>query len=150
MGIVIGAAQLARRKGGTSHRALGYPFAGGMVLADASALTILQFTGGFNILHAGTIMNLACIAAATRPLVRRPRPANWIAVHYCWISGAYVGLIAAAAAEFVVCVVPFATKGQVWAATGITAAVITTVGSLLIARYHPRSPDASDELPGTA
>ena len=135
--IVIGLIQLLRPKRGSGHRARGYAFVYAMLVADGTALLVFQFTGKFNILHAGAIVNLLCVTAAVIPVLRTPRPQNWKNLHYYWMSWSYVGLIAAAATEIVVRTVHLETRGQAWAVTAAMSALVTTIGYILINRYRP-------------
>ena len=135
--IVIGLIQLVRPKRGSGHRARGYAFVYAMLVADGTALLVFQFTGKFNILHAGAIVNLLCVIAAVVPVLRTPRPQNWKNLHYYWMSWSYVGLIAAAATELVVRTVHLGTRGQAWAVTAAMSVLVTTIGYMLINRYRP-------------
>lgn len=139
LGIVVGSIQLLRPKGGSIHRALGYAFVYAMLVADGTAMLVFQFTGRFNILHIGAILNLLCIILAIVPVLRSPRPINWKSQHYYWMSWSYVGLVAAAATEFVVRTAHFATREQAWMATAATSVVVTATGYVLINRYRPVS-----------
>ena len=80
-GIVVGLIQLLRPKGGSIHRALGYAFVYAMLIADGTAMLVFQFTGKFNILHLGALVNLLCIVLAIVPVLRSPRPSNWKVQH---------------------------------------------------------------------
>src|SRR5436305_4097322 len=84
--VVIGLVQLLRPKRGAGHRARGYAFVYAMLIADGAALLIFQFTGKFNILHAGAMVNLVCVVLGVVPVLRSPRPANWKTQHYYFIS----------------------------------------------------------------
>jgi uncharacterized membrane protein len=139
LGIVVGLVQLMRPKGGSIHRAFGYAFVYAMLVADGTAMLVFQFTGGFNILHIGAIVNLLCIVLAIVPVLRSPRPSNWKNQHYYWMSWSYVGLLAAAATELVVRTSHLATKEQAWTATAATSVVVTAIGYVLINRYRPVS-----------
>jgi uncharacterized membrane protein len=136
-GIVVGLIQFLRPKGGPIHRARGYAFVYAMVIADGAAMLIFQFTGRFNILHIGALVNLACVVAAVIPVLRTPRPANWKNQHYYWMSWSYVGLLAAAATELVVRTSHLATREQAWMVTAATSALVTAIGYVLINRYRP-------------
>ena len=135
--IAVGLIQLLRPKRGPGHRARGYAFVYAMLVADGAALLVFQFTGKFNILHAGAIVNLLCVIAAVVPVLRTPRPQNWKNLHYYWMSWSYVGLIAAAATELVVRTVHLGTRGQAWAVTAAMSVLVTTIGYILINRYRP-------------
>jgi uncharacterized membrane protein len=136
-GIVVGLFQFLRPQGGPIHRARGYAFVYAMLIADGAAMLIFQFTGKFNILHIGAIVNLVCVAAAVIPVLRTPRPANWKNQHYHWTSWSYVGLLAAAATELVVRTSHLATREQAWMVTAATSALVTAIGYVLINRHRP-------------
>src|SRR5579872_7303664 len=105
-GLVAGAVQLLRRKGDRIHRALGYAYVYGMIVSNATALLLYRFTGSFNAFHAGAIVNFACIIAAMIPVLRTPRAPDWLAKHYRWMAGSYIGLAAAASTKLAVRVLP--------------------------------------------
>jgi hypothetical protein len=109
-----------------------------MVMADLSALAVPQ--SGFSLLHLRAIVNLVCIAAATLPMLRRPRETDWMSVRYRWMAGACLGLAAAAATELVVRIVPFTERAQVWTATAVVTGLTAAVGCFLIGRYDPPAP----------
>ena len=148
LGIVVGSIQLLRPKGGSMHRALGYAFVYAMLVADGTAMLVFQFTGRFNILHVGAMVNLLCIVLAIVPVLRSPRPSNWKNQHYTWMSWSYVGLLAAAATELVVRTSPLATREQAWMVTAAATVVVTVIGYTLISRYRPVS--RSHPTPGDA
>jgi uncharacterized membrane protein len=147
LGIVVGLIQLLRPKRGPTHRARGYAFVYAMLVADGTALLVFQFTGRFNILHAGAIANLVCIILAIIPVLRTPRPSNWKNQHHYWMSWSYVGLLAAAATELVVRTSHLASREQAWAVTAAVSVVVTAIGYIIIDRYRPVSqsqPASSD------
>jgi uncharacterized membrane protein len=148
LGIVVGLIQFLRPKRGPTHRARGYAFVYAVLVADGTALLVFQFTGKFNILHAGAIANLVCIILAIVPVLRTPRPSNWKNQHYYWMSWSYVGLLAAAATELVVRTSPLATRGQAWTVTAAVSVVVTAIGYVIINRYRPVS--ESRPTPGEA
>ena len=123
VGIVVGLIQFLRPKGGSIHRARGYAFVYAMLVADGAAMLVFQFTGRFNILHIGALVNLLCIILAVVPVLRSPRPSNWKYQHYYFISWSYVGLLAAAVTELVVRTNPLATREQAWMVTAAASVV---------------------------
>jgi uncharacterized membrane protein len=135
-GIVLGLAQFLSAKGTRAHRALGYAYVYGMVLADGTALAIYRFTGSFNIFHVGAIANLVCIVLAMVPVLRDPRPVDWKVRHYRWICGSYVGLVAAAVTELAVRMMPLSSRGQGWIVSAAAALVVTAIGVVAIRRYR--------------
>jgi len=147
-GIAFGLTQLLRHKGGAIHRALGYAYVYGMLIADAAALLIFRFTGQFNILHVGAIVNLVFIGVAIIPVLRTPRPTNWRYLHYYFISWSYVGLLAAAATELIVRTVHPASRQQAWMVTAMISGAATLIGYVLIRRHRP--PEKRINLPTVA
>jgi uncharacterized membrane protein len=148
-GIAVGMLQFVRPKRGPPHRARGYAFVYAMLIADGAAMLVFQFTGKFNILHVGAIVNLACIVAAVIPVLRTPRPPNWKNQHYYRMCWSYVGLLAAAATELVVRTSHLATREQAWTVTAAISTLVTAIGYVIINRYRPHSssqPDASDSM----
>jgi uncharacterized membrane protein len=135
-GIVVGPIRLLRPKAGPTHRARGYAFVYAMLIGDGAAMLVFQFTGRFNILHIGAIVNLVCVVAAIIPVLQSPRPSNRKVQHYYFMSWSYVGLLAAAATELVVRTSHLATREQAWTATAATTAVVTAIGYVLIDRYR--------------
>lgn len=133
-GIGIGWVQFVRRKGGAVHRSIGYAYAAAMLVADGSALLVFQFTGGPNVLHAGALVNLLCLAAGLRPVLARPRPADWRDRHRIWMAGSYIGLLAAAAVEATVRTVHFASAAEVWATTAVVTLLVSAVGRAIVRR----------------
>jgi len=139
-GIAVGLIQLLRPKRGPAHRARGYAFVYAMLVADGAAMLVFRFTGRFNIFHVGAIMNMVCIIATMLPVLRSPRPPNWKIAHHYWICWSYVGLLAAAATEFVVRTSDLATREQAWTAAAVTSVLVTVIGYVVINRYRPPSP----------
>jgi len=139
LGIVVGSIQLLRPKGGSMHRALGYAFVYAMLVADGTAMLVFQFTGRFNILHVGAMVNLLCIVLAIVPVLRSPRPLNWKLQHYTWMSWAYVGLLSGGATQLVVRTSHLTTREQTWMVTAAATVIVTAIGYVLINRYRPVS-----------
>jgi len=136
-GLVAGVIQFTRRKGDRIHRALGYAYVYGMIIANATALTMYRFTGSFNAFHAGAIVNLVCIIAGMIPVLRRPRAPDWKAQHYRWMASSYIGLAAAASTELAVRLLPLGSRSAVWIVAGVAVLAVSVVGAILIRRNRP-------------
>jgi len=137
LAIGIGIIQFLRRKGDPVHRALGYLYVYGLLVADGAAMLIYQFTGKLNILHFGAVTNLICIGLGMFAVLARPPNTDWRSMHYHWISWSYVGLLAAAATELIVRTVPFSSQMQIWTATAAATLGVTVAGYVLIQRNRP-------------
>jgi uncharacterized membrane protein len=137
VGVLVGAEQLLRKRRDRLHRVLGYVYVFAMVVADLSILTVYRFSGSFNVFHVGALANLLCIALAMRPMLVTPRPERWRVAHYMWIGWSYVGLLAAAATEFIIRTQPIETRGGTILATVLATTFVCGVGAVLIQRYRP-------------
>ena len=137
LAIGIGIIQFLRRKGDRVHRAVGYLYVYGLLVADGAAMLIYQFTGKLNILHFGAVTNLICIGLGMFAVLARPPNTDWRSMHYHWISWSYVGLLAAAATEFIVRTVAFSNQAQIWSATAAATIGVTVVGFVVIKRNQP-------------
>jgi uncharacterized membrane protein len=105
LSIVVGAFQLLRPRGDALHRRAGYLYIGAMAVNNLTALTVHEFTGGFNFFHGLAIYSLVSIALAIRPMLVTPRPWQWKRIHYMWTAWSYAGLMAAGVTEFLLRVV---------------------------------------------
>lgn len=133
--LLAGAAVLLTRKGTRWHRTLGHVYATSMLGLNATALFIYHLTGRFNVFHALALVSLLSLALGLGPvLLRRPRT-TWLERHARFISGSYVGLVAAAAAEVAARVpIPGWRFGP---AVALAALAVTLVGVTLIRRRLP-------------
>lgn len=137
LSILLGLLQFVWPKRGPGHRARGYAYVYGMLLADAAALAIYRFTGHFNILHVGAMLNFIWIVLAMIPALRSPRQPGWHIRHYYFIGWSYVSLMSAGLTQFAARVLPLHAKQDVWVVIAAAALVTTTAGYFLIQRYRP-------------
>jgi uncharacterized membrane protein len=131
-----GALILARPKGTRSHRRIGRVYTLSMLGLNATALMIYRLFGYFGPFHVLALISLFTVIAGVIPvLLRRPKD-RWIEVHYRFITGSYVGLIAALAAEIAVRVpATHHRPGLVFAALVIVPSlVVGFIGGALISR----------------
>ena len=85
-------------KGTAVHRRAGWIHAASMLGVNVTALMLYQLTGRFGPFHAAAVFSLLTLVAGVVPARRRNGP-QWVGRHAYWMSGSYVGLVAAAAAE---------------------------------------------------
>jgi hypothetical protein len=140
LSIVLGALQFIWPKRGPGHRARGYAYVYGMVVADAAGLLIYRFTGHFNILHVGAIANLVWIVLAMLPALRSPRSPGWHIRHYYFTGWSYVSLMSAGLTQLAVRVVPLHTRQDTWMVIAAATVTACTMGYLLIHRNRPDRP----------
>jgi uncharacterized membrane protein len=97
LAIVIGALVILSRKGTRKHRWLGRGYVFTMVAVNVSALLIYELFGGFGMFHWMALASLLTVLVGYIPT--RLRGPGWKVQHAYFMSGSYVGLIAALTAE---------------------------------------------------
>lgn len=97
--LLFGLLVLVDQKGTRAHRAIGAAYVTAMIATNLTALGVYRLTGQFGPFHALALLSLATIARGVLAALRR-RP-GWLTTHYYCMAWSYVGLLAAAAAEFI-------------------------------------------------
>ncbi len=142
--LISGTVVVLSDKGTQNHRRWGWVFVASMVLLNITALTIYRLFGRFGPFHVAALVSLVGLVSGIVPVIRR-RP-GWVERHYFGMSYAYVGLLAAAAAE-----VATRVPGTVfwWAVAGGTllvfavgATLITRNAKPILRRFSPPPPKA--------
>jgi uncharacterized membrane protein len=133
LALVAGALVFVARKGNRLHRRLGWAYTMGMIVLNVSALFLYRLTGAFTPFHIGAIVSLVALSIGVLTLRRAPAPGR-VQQHALWLSGSYVGLCGAAAAELTTRV---PDQAPFWPTVAITSAVVMLVGGALIGRYAP-------------
>lgn len=94
-----GAVVLLSRKGTRWHRRWGWLYVGSMLAINATALMIYDLFGGFGPFHAAALVSLGTVAMGMVPVRQRAPRGRWLPMHAYWMSGSYVGLLAAFVSE---------------------------------------------------
>ena len=95
--LALGSAVILSRKGARLHRWLGRGYVLLMEALNGTALMIYELFGGFGPFH---WMAVACLLVTlVGYLPARSRPRGWMPRHAYFMTGSYVGLVAAAVAE---------------------------------------------------
>jgi uncharacterized membrane protein len=97
--LLIGIPIFLRPKLNRLHRALGYLYSISMITLLITALFIYRLTGSFNIFHAFVIISSITLGKGLYHAVARKPTGAWLAFHYKWMTGSYMGLVAAFIAE---------------------------------------------------
>lgn len=131
-------------KGTASHRTIGWVYVTSLAGVNASALFLYRLTGHFGPFHVAAFLSLVTLVVGVRAGRRRQPAGRWVRNHAYWMSGSYVGLLAAAAAEVMTRIprTPFW-----WMAAG-TSLVVIAVGARVIALMVPLAARQWDHLPG--
>jgi len=137
--MVTGAVVLLSRKGTAWHRRWGWAYVASMATVIATALLIYDLFGYFGPFHVAAMISLGTVAAGLAPAVRRVPRGRWIEAHAYWMSGSYVGLLAAAVSETV-------TRYMDWPFGASVMAASLLVCAIGIAVMLARVPRASDDL----
>jgi len=150
--LMMGTLVVLMRKGTRYHRTIGHLYFASMLGLNVTGLLIYRLTGKFNFFHASALFSLAFLLIGLGSVVLlRPRK-EWLERHAYFMSGSYVGLIAAAASE-VAARVPGWPLG---AAVGLTTTIVVLSGVYFMARrtplaferLHPRQHVRKEDSPG--
>ncbi len=97
--LASGAAVLAIKKGTALHRRVGWTYVVSILLVNGSAFLIYDLFGRFGPFHFAAAFSLASVLMGIVPARRRRPKGRWLRIHAYWMTGSYVGLVAAAVAE---------------------------------------------------
>lgn len=131
--LVAGTAVVLMKKGTRLHRTLGHIYLNGMLALNISAFFIYNLFGSFGPFHWLALFSLITMLAGFIPVLTRRPEKLWLEFHAGFISGSYVGLVAAFAAE-ITSRLP-GTEDSFGLVVGVTSAVINVLGFALIVRY---------------
>lgn len=127
--LVSGTGVILMVKGSRMHRTVGHVYVTSMLALNVSALLIYRLTGHFNAFHAFALFSFVnLLGGMGTVLLRRPKR-RWLPMHAAFLTGSYVGVVAATAAE-IVSRVPGWHFGL---SVGVATLVITGIGAYLIA-----------------
>ena len=133
LALLTGTLVLFIRKGTRYHRTLGHWYFGSMLGLNITALLIYRLTGKFNFFHIAALFSLVFLVAGLSAVVfMRPRKV-WVERHAYFMTGSYIGLLAAAASE-VTTRVPGWSLGLT---AGLTSVIIIFGGVYLMTRRMP-------------
>lgn len=135
--LIAGTAVISIGKGTRPHRRLGRIYLIAMLAMNATALLDYELYGFFGPFHWMALISLATVLAGYVS-VRRRRP-GWQIRHAFYMSGSYVGLIAAAVAEVASRVPGWAFGPSVF----ISSSIVIAVGIRIMLRTVPRVARAS-------
>lgn len=138
--IAVGATMFLLKKGGRSHRTLGYLYSVALLLVNLSALSVYQDSEGLGPFHILALVSLVTLGAGILPAFFRKPKTAWMPRHAYFMSWSYIGLIAAGAGQLATTISEF--PGVV--AVGVPSIVIVLIGGAVI---HARVPEAL-VLPG--
>lgn len=135
--LAAGTAVILIRKGTRWHRTLGHVYLTCMLAVNITALFIYIKFGVFGPFHWMAIASLLTLLVGMVPVFTR-RPKNgWLRLHAGFISGSYVGLVAAAGAETAVRLP--GTEEIFGLVVGITTVLIIGIGVYFVQRHLPKA-----------
>lgn len=133
--LVAGGRVVVTRKGTRWHRTVGHVYVMCMIGLNVTALFLYNLTGRANLFHAFALFSLGTIIAGMVPLLLRRPTGAWLDYHARFLSGSYVGLVAATVSEV-------ATRVPGWNfgwAVGLATFGVSLVGTYLLQRWLPGS-----------
>ena len=125
-----GAAVAIAEKGSPRHVLLGRTYGCLMLGVNGTAFMIFGLFGGFGPFHVAAFFSLLTVGAGWLPARARSSP-GWVERHAYFMSGSYVGLLAAAAGETLSRIPATPFWGMV-----IFATVAVTVVGLTVMRWR--------------
>jgi len=135
LAMLAGAVVLLLRKGTLWHRRWGWLYVAAMATVIVTAFLIYDLFGTFGPFHVAALISLVTVTMGLLPALRRRPKGRWVPLHAYWMSGSYVGLIAAATSEIATRYLDWGFGATVMAAT----AVVTVVGVVSILALVPRA-----------
>jgi len=132
LAIVAGTLVVLARKGTRVHRWLGRAYVGLMIAVNATAFLIYELFGSVGLFHWMALASLLTVLVGF--VAVRSRSPGWKVRHAYFMSGSFVGLIAALAAEILTRtpLLPF------FGAVAVASISVICLGVLLMFRYIPR------------
>ena len=97
LAVAIGALVILTKKGTRRHKWLGRSYVGMLLAVNLSAFMIYELFGGFGLFHWMALFSLVTVLVGY--LASRIRSPGWKVRHAYFMSGSYVGLVSALAAE---------------------------------------------------
>lgn len=135
--VFFGTVVVLTRKGQRMHRTLGHMYFTCLLATNITALFLYDLTGEFNFFHASALFSLVVVIFGMVPIFTRKPKANrrWLFRHAYFMSGSYVGVMAAFVAEIAV----RAPGMDFGVAVAIATLLVSAVGVYLIATRVPRA-----------
>ncbi len=130
--LAAGAAVALAAKGTTRHLWLGRTYGSLMLGVNGTAFMLFGLFGRFGPFHVAALLSLLTVVAGWIP-ARSRSSRRWIERHAYFMSGSYVGLLAAAAAETLSRLPDTPFWGMVISAT----VAVSVVGIVVMRRYLP-------------
>lgn len=137
--VFFGTVVVLTRKGQRMHRTLGHMYFTSLLATNITALFLYDLTGEFNFFHASALLSLGVVILGMIPIFTRKPKADrrWLFRHAYFMSGSYVGVMAAFVAEIAV----RAPGMDFGLAVGLATVLVSAVGIYLIATRVPRAID---------
>ncbi len=132
LAVLIGTFVILKKKGTRIHTWIGRSYVGMILAVNLTAFLIYEQFGGFGLFHWMALFSLSSVLVGY--LASRKRSPGWKVWHAYFMSGSYVGLVAALAAETLTRYIslPF------FASVGVVSVSVTILGILLMMRLIPR------------
>jgi len=136
--LFAGGIVIFNRKGTRWHRTFGHFYLTNMIALNATAFFIYGLFGTFGPFHWMAVASLITLIVGMVPVFTRKPKGKWLELHSGFISGSYVGLVAATAAE-ITSRLPGGWNSFSATVTGISIAVVIGVGVFLIRTKLPKA-----------
>lgn len=131
LAVIVGGLVIYAKKGTLKHKWIGRAYVVLMLAVNVTAFLIYELFGGFGLFHWMAILSLLSLLVGYLPA--RTRSPDWKVWHAYFMSGSYVGLVAALAAETLTRYIslPF------FAGVAFVSIAVTAIGIFLMTRFIP-------------
>ena len=129
--LILGLIMILRRKGGRSHRWIGRCYLVAMLALNITALMIYDLYGRFGPFHWMALFSLLTVLGGYR--AARRKVGNWRHPHAYYMTGSFVGLVAATVAEI-------ASRVPGWsfgASVVISSTLVIVIGVVIMFKRVP-------------
>ena len=134
--LAAGAAVGLAAKGTTRHLRLGRTYAFLMLGVNGTAFMLFGLFGRFGPFHVAAFLSLLTVAAGWIP-ARSRSSRRWVERHAYFMSGSYVGLLAAAAAETLGRIPDTPSGHPAWGMVISATVAVSVAGFVVMRRYLP-------------
>lgn len=136
--LLAGSVVIFIRKGTRWHRTFGHVYLNSMIALNTTGFFIYGLFGSFGPFHWMAVASLITLLVGMVPVFTRKPKGQWLDLHAGFISGSYVGLVAATAAE-ITSRLPGGWNSFSAGVTGVTIALVIFVGVYLIRTNLPKA-----------
>ncbi|NER14139.1 DUF2306 domain-containing protein [Leptobacterium flavescens] len=124
--LISGTIVFVLRKGGSTHKRLGYVYVISMIVMLVTSFMIYRLFNGFGLFHFFSVVSTLTLIGGMLPALRRKPEKKWLGMHFSFMYWSVIGLYAAFVAEVLTRVPSTPFFGML----GIAIAVVMIIASI--------------------